>query len=150
MEKNRLLILKNLYGKTLDFKTEDLKEVALKVLAEKNIKKSVTLYLIDNTKIRELNKNFLKKDKPTNVLSFPSDEKNRLGDIYISIDYCVDESKETGLSSYELIVFYFIHSILHLLGYEHTLGKKEEKRMRKEEIRIFKKIFPEIELEDET
>lgn len=148
--KNRLIVIKNLYGGKSDFNIENLKGDILKVLSEKQIKKLINLYLLDNEKIKELNSRFLKKNKATNVLSFPSDEKNCLGDIYISIDYCIEESGETGLTTYELIVFYFIHSVLHLLGYDHTKSKKDEKIMRKEELRIFKIIFPEIELEDEA
>ncbi|MCX7990779.1 MAG: rRNA maturation RNase YbeY [Proteobacteria bacterium] len=149
-ETNKLILIKNLYGEKIDFKIGDLKEIIIKILKEKKIKKTVTLFLLNNEEIRKLNKEFLKKDKPTNVLSFPSDEKNKLGDIYISVDYCIYESKETGLTPFELIVFYFIHSLLHLTGYDHTISKKDEKLMRKEELRIFKKIFPEIDLEDEA
>lgn len=150
MVKNRQISIKNLYGKQLDFELNNLRGDIKKVVEEKGIKKKITLYLLDDKMIRDLNRRFLKKNKPTNVLSFPSDEKNNLGDIYISIDYCQNESKDTGLTTYELIIFYFIHSILHLLGYDHTLNKKEEKKMRTEEIRLFKIVFPNIELDDEA
>lgn len=145
-----MVVLKNLYDKELSFKLEELKIAIDKVIADKLIKKKIYLYLVNNDKIKELNKKFLKKDKPTNVLSFPSEEKNILGEVFISIDFCKDESETTGLSPFELVVFYFIHSVLHLIGYDHVKDKKEEERMRKEELRIFKKIFPALELEDEA
>jgi probable rRNA maturation factor len=120
------------------------------VAIQRGVKKKVNLYLVDNESIKELNYKFFNKDKPTNVISFPEEgDKKTLGEIVISVDYCNSETKETGLTQEELIIFYFIHGLLHLLGYEHIYGGKEEKRMRQEELKLFKKCFPEIELEDE-
>ncbi|MCX7770695.1 MAG: rRNA maturation RNase YbeY [Proteobacteria bacterium] len=143
-----MVTVKNQTSKEIDIK----KITALfnLVVHEKRVKKKVNLYLVDNEAIKELNRKFFKKNKPTNVISFPEEgDKKTLGEIIVSVDYCEKEQEETGLDREELIVFYFIHGLLHLLGYEHIHGGKEEKIMRKEELRLFRKCFPDIELEDE-
>ncbi len=145
-----MVVIKNLYSKDDDIGLEELKVLINKITDSKKIKKRIYLYLIDNEEIKKLNKEFLKKNKYTNVLSFPSYEKTMLGEIFISVDYCKKESPTTGLSPLELIVFYFIHGLLHLTGYEHIKDEKEEKKMRKEELRLFKLVFPDMDLEDEA
>lgn len=133
-----------------DINLERIIELSNFIAKEKGVKKKVSLYIVDNNTIKDLNRKFFKKDKPTNVISFPEyDDRKNLGEIVISIEYCKLEMEETGFNIEELITFYFIHGLLHLLGYEHIYGGKEEKKMRNEEIRLFKKCFPEIELEDE-
>ncbi len=145
-----MVVIKNLYSQDVGFSVDELKIPLNKVLEESKVKKRIYLYLIDNEEIKKLNRKFLKKNKYTNVLSFPAEEKNMLGEIFISVDYCKEESGATGLTTFELVVFYFIHAFLHLNGYEHIYGGKEEKKMRKEEIRLFKLVFPHIDLEDEA
>lgn len=143
-----MVTVKNQTDKKIDLKS--IVELINMVANDKGVKKKINLYLVDNETIKELNKKFFKKDKPTNVISFPEEgDKKNLGDIIISIDYCEYEREETGFNTEELLVFYFIHGLLHLLGYEHIYGGKEEKLMRKEELRLFKKCFPHVELEDE-
>lgn len=116
----------------------------------KKIKKKVNLYLVDDETIKVLNEKYFHKNRPTNVISFPSGDDNKsLGEIVISLPYCERETKDTGLTLEELVVFYYIHGLLHLMGYEHIYGGQEAKVMRKEEIKLFNLCYPEIELEDE-
>lgn len=140
-----MIIIKNIYKKGLP--TGDLKEKLDRVLREKKVTKRCYLYLVDNDEIQRLNKEFLGKNRPTNVISFPYDEKGLLGEIFISVPYCESEREVTNLEVDELICFYFIHGLLHLLGYEHIHGGKEAVAMEKEQERLFKLIFPEIEFE---
>lgn len=143
-----MVTVKNQTNKEIDLK--NIIQLVNMVADDKRVKKRINLYLVDNETIRELNKKFFKKNKPTNVISFPEEgDKKTLGEIIISLDYCEDEREETGFNTEELLVFYFIHGLLHLLGYEHIYGGKEEKLMRKEELRLFRKCYPDIELEDE-
>jgi len=87
--------------------------------------------------IRELNKRYRQKDAPTNVLSFCMQEgesfglhPDLLGDIVISLDTATREAQECGFDLAEMIDFYLIHGLLHLLGYHHD-HPKHEKMMRK-------------------
>jgi len=91
----------------------------------------VTLVFVDNRAIIRLNRQFLKKNAPTDVLSFPMREKGAdgkfyLGDIVISVPQAFKQcfSKEHGLE--RELEFLTIHGLLHLLGYEHSEGIEEE------------------------
>ena len=91
----------------------------------------VTLAFVDNRTIKRLNQEYLKKKTPTDVLSFPinekgADDKFYLGDIIISVPYTFKQSlpKEHGLER-ELKIL-TVHGFLHLLGFEHFEGMEEE------------------------
>ncbi|MCX7726159.1 MAG: rRNA maturation RNase YbeY [Chitinispirillaceae bacterium] len=83
------------------------------------------LIFCGNKKIRELNKIYRKKDKATDVLSFPFRDKDLLGEIYISIDKAEEQAKKFDTSLEKEILRLFVHGLLHLEGYEH---KKREDR----------------------
>lgn len=91
----------------------------------------ITLAFTDNRAIKKLNKQYLKKDAPTDVLSFPIGEKGAdgkyyLGDIIISVPQAFKQcfSEEHGLE--RELEFLTIHGFLHLLGYKHSEGIEEE------------------------
>lgn len=140
-----MVTVKNLSDEELPI--AEIKKKAERIAKEKLITKQVYLYLVDNSEIQRLNKEFFGKDKPTNVISFPYDEGKLLGEIFISVPYCKGEQEETNLRLEELILFYFIHGLLHLLGYEHIYGGRDEKAMEEEQMRLFGIIYPEIEFE---
>ncbi len=91
---------------------------------------------IDNNKIREINKEYRNIDRETDVISFaleddksfPKEEYRVLGDIYISIDKAISQSKEYGHSLKRELCFLTTHGLLHLLGYDH-MTKEDEKEM---------------------
>ncbi|MFH1945368.1 MAG: rRNA maturation RNase YbeY [Acidobacteriota bacterium] len=97
----------------------------------------ITLAFVPNREIKKLNRRFLQKDNPTDVLSFPVGEKAAdglyyLGDIIISpqIAFCNCRRKPHGLER-ELEIL-TIHGFLHLLGYEHDRDlEEEEEQIRK-------------------
>jgi probable rRNA maturation factor len=97
----------------------------------------ITLAFVNNKTIQELNHKFLKKNAPTDVLSFPvgekgSDGKYYLGDIIISVQKALDQSLEQEHSLEREMEILTIHGFLHLLGYEHFKGlEKEEKKIKK-------------------
>lgn len=99
-------------------------------------KAEVTLAFVSSRAIKKLNRDFLKKDAPTDVLSFPMGEKAAdgkfyLGDIIISPAYAFKQclKKKHGLER-ELEIL-TIHGFLHLLGFEHFKGlEEEEKKIR--------------------
>ena len=94
----------------------------------------LSISFVDDAEIQELNRDYLRRDKPTNVLAFPMREgkfpglhPNLLGDVVISIETARRQSNRFGLNEQEMILFLMIHGILHLLGHEHE-GKKSGAR----------------------
>jgi len=89
------------------------------------------LVLTGDKKIKELNNQFRGIDMPTDVLSFPTESRQKgthyLGDVIISVPRAKDQSKEAGHSLNEELVLLAVHGVLHLLGYDHSdaAGKAE-------------------------
>lgn len=104
----------------------------------------VSVTFVSNEEIRELNRIYRDKDCVTDVLSFPqyedlgdiSDEGIIcLGDVVICTEQALLQADEFGHSSERELVYLFVHSVLHLLGYDHKVGlDKEKMREREEEI----------------
>ncbi len=113
----------------------------------KNKKISLTLMLSNNKKIKKLNKIFKKKDKPTDILSFPLQKKIKiqnktyLGDIIISYNF-MSKKKEKKLFE-EKVIKTFIHGFLHLLGFDH-IKLKDYNKMIKQEQKIYKSVVKNI------
>ena len=110
-----------------------------------NKKIYLTLLLSNNKNIKKLNKKFRKKNKHTDVLSFPFQKKIRnlkeiyLGDIIISFNY-MNKPKNINDNEFRIkVVKIFIHGFLHLLGFNHV-KEKDYKKMLKQEQTIFKSI----------
>ena len=105
----------------------------------------LTLLLSNNKKIKILNNKFRKKNKHTDILSFPFNnniKKNKevyLGDIIISFDYMNKPKNITKLKFKEKVSKIFIHGYLHLLGFNHVKNK-DYKLMLNEEKKIFESI----------
>ncbi|WP_456470307.1 rRNA maturation RNase YbeY [Caminibacter sp.] len=101
--------------------------------------KDVELILTTDEEIKELNKTYRQKDKPTDVLSFPLENipGMPLGSIVISIDTAKKGAKEFSHSVEDEIKLLFIHGLLHLLGYDHETDNGE---MRAKEEQIIKKF----------
>ena len=116
-----------------------------------NKKVTFTLLLSNNKNIKKLNKVFRKKNKSTDILSFPLDKKIKiskntyLGDIIISYNY-LDKPKSQDLKLFkEKVVKIFIHGFLHLLGFNH-IKNKDYSKMLKEENLLFKAVKSKIYL----
>ena len=114
-----------------------------------NKKVTLTLLLSNNKNIKKLNNVFRKKNKPTDILSFPLDKKIKikkntyLGDIIISYNY-LDKPRSQDLKSFkEKVTKLFIHGFLHLLGFDHKKNKDYSK-MLKEENLLFKSVQSKI------
>jgi probable rRNA maturation factor len=98
---------------------------------------SATIAFVSDQRIRELNKQFRGIDKATDVLSFPSDEQNELGDIAISVQTAARQARENGLTLNGEIAQLILHGLLHLSGYDHETDHGE---MNKLELRLRKKL----------
>ena len=99
----------------------------------------VSITFCDNKYIRKLNKEYRNKDKATDVLSFPLYDFNEedddvfemedsvaLGDIVISLERAKEQAEEIGNSFMKEVAFLTIHSMLHLLGYDHERSKEDD------------------------
>lgn len=104
----------------------------------------VNVNFVDDEKIQKLNAKFRNIDKPTDVLSFPLGDNGKydvdpetgfqmLGDIVISVDHAMKQAERFGHSLQREIGFLTVHSMLHLLGYDHVNGGLEAVRMREKE-----------------
>ena len=110
-----------------------------------NKKVTFTLLLSNNKNIKKLNKAFRKKNKSTDILSFPLNKKikisknTNLGDVIISYNY-LDKPRSQDLKTFkEKVTKTFIHGFLHLLGFDHKKNKDHSK-MLKEENLLFKSV----------
>ncbi|MBQ8215347.1 MAG: rRNA maturation RNase YbeY [Clostridia bacterium] len=118
----------------------------------------VSVTFTDNEKIRELNAQYRSIDRATDVLSFPlfdedfeDEEELALGDVVLSLEKAQEQAKEYGHSFEREVAFLVVHSVLHLLGYDHETSKEDEKEMffRQEEVMKMLKLERKTDKEEE-
>lgn len=112
----------------------------------------ISLTFVDNEKIHELNKEYRGKDAPTDVLSFPmfengeieyddeSDEPCAIGDIVISLEKAKEQAEEYGHSLEREASFLAVHSVLHLLGFDHEVSEEDDEYMKESAEEILSSI----------
>ena len=112
----------------------------------------VSVTFTDNEGIRAVNSQFRGIDAPTDVLSFPLTEyesasfpvadepESSLGDIVISLERADEQAKEFGHSFEREIAFLTVHSMLHLLGYDHVNSDEEDMEMRRRQREILENM----------
>ena len=109
-----------------------------------NIEISISFLLTSNSEMKLLNQKYRNKNKPTNVLSFPMNEKienkNYLGDVVIACEKIIDESYEQNIKKYKYLSKMTIHGVLHLLGYKHDTDSQFNE-MNLIEKKILEKIY---------
>ena len=126
------------------------KKAIFEVLKEMDFKKKyyLSILLTNNNGIKKINNKYRKINKSTNVLSFPQNDerfiskkksKIILGDIVISLEKILKESKLQKKQSSDHLTHMVIHSILHLLGFNHE-KLKDFKIMKKTEISVLSKL----------
>uniref|UniRef100_A0A7C4Y9R6 Endoribonuclease YbeY n=1 Tax=candidate division WOR-3 bacterium TaxID=2052148 RepID=A0A7C4Y9R6_UNCW3 len=117
----------------LPFFEDEIIEIAKKVIKKEKIKGEISITIVDDEYMKELNRNYKNKNRTTDVVSFYYKENEKFktigGDIYISIEQASRQKKRNLLKELKLLV---IHGLLHLAGYNDTT-KKERKIMRKKE-----------------
>lgn len=79
----------------------------------------LSVALADDATVRNLNRDYRAKDKPTNVLSFPAAHGPLLGDVVIAYETLQREAVEEGVAPRDHLVLLTVHGLLHLLGYDH-------------------------------
>ncbi len=111
----------------------------------------VSVTLVDNEGIRELNKEHRDIDRETDVLSFPLGDDDgyevdpdndaiMLGDIVISLEKAAQQAQEYGHSYRREVAFLITHSLFHLLGYDHVNSEEEEKEMFGKQEKVLDKL----------
>lgn len=121
------IIINNENNYPLENSYEDtMKKIASLALQKEGLNDDyeIGLTFVTKDEIKDLNNEYRKIDKVTDVLSFPliddfASDETLLGDVVISYDVAVEQAKEYGHSLEREIMFLFTHSILHLLGYDH-------------------------------
>lgn len=95
------------------------KKLVEKMLKREKIAGGIDVTLVNDKKMRALNRRFRKKDRPTDVLSFSYGEKGVLGDVIISRDTTRRNARRYGISYRDELRRLVIHGVLHVLGYDH-------------------------------
>lgn len=136
--------------------SRQLRQVALKILSVSGCPDAeLSILIVGDRRIRQINRDYLQRDKATNVISFAQQEGEAvggatllLGDVVISAETAARDAAEAGLPLASELYFLLLHGILHLLGYDHERsGAAEAARMEAREEEIFtllRREFPEI------
>lgn len=107
---------------------------AIEILGNKDLKE-LSLVLVGDKKIRELNQKYRRQNRLTDVLSF-----EELNEIFICLPQAKRQAKALKHSLNTELTRLLVHGIVHLKGYEHERGGKEEERMREIEEKILQSI----------
>jgi probable rRNA maturation factor len=108
--------------------------------ARRGGRRSLTVALADDRRVRALNARDRGKDKPTNVLSYPSGERVFLGDVLLARQTVWREAKAQNKTPAEHVCHLVVHGALHLLGYDHETGAADAERMEALERRILARL----------
>jgi probable rRNA maturation factor len=123
--------------------------VAQRILTELGLLEAeLSLLFVDDLQIQELNRRYLRRDKPTNVLAFPMTQgefptlhPHLLGDLVISVETVKRQSNRFGLNEMEMVILLTIHGVLHLTGYDHEGTKKEAREMALKQRELFLRVI---------
>jgi probable rRNA maturation factor len=133
-----------------------LRSVARKILSASGCPDAqLSILIVDDVMIQEINRDYLNKDRSTNVISFAMQEgegggvqPDLLGDVVISAETAARDAAEAQTSFESELYFLLLHGILHLLGYDHERGSQAEaKRMEAREREIFSLVREEFLVE---
>lgn len=113
----------------------------------------LSLVIMDDEGIQELNRTYRGKDKPTNVLSFSMQEgefgditPGLLGDVVISVETAAREADQAGITLEERMSQLLVHGILHLVGFDHEQGEDQEREMTAKSLELLRQIEPNTDL----
>ena len=117
----------------------------------------LSILILDNAGIQQINRDYLQRDKATNVISFAMQEGEGaglnplvLGDVVISAERAAEDALDAGIAFEHELWFLLLHGILHLLGYDHERGTEEEAAlMEAKEREIFALLTCEFDLSAE-
>ena len=115
---------------TLEHDNKSIRQRALALFTTKarqavGLRGDLDVRITSNAEMRDLNRRFRRKNKPTDVLSFPSEEPNLAGDIAISAEIAADNAATLGHSLETELKILILHGLLHLAGYDHEIDNGE-------------------------
>jgi len=127
-----------------------IRKLARQILAELEVPEAeLSIVFVGDAQIQQLNRRYLNRDKPTNVLAFPMQEgpfsglhPQLLGDLVISVDTAKRQSNRFGLDDKGMITLLMIHGILHLIGYEHEGPRKRAQEMALRQKELLRLTLP--------
>lgn len=119
-----------------------------KILTELGLLEAeLSLLFVNDLQIQTLNRRYLHRDKPTNVLAFPMRKgefptlhPHLLGDLVISVETARRQSNRFGLNEMEMVILLMVHGVLHLIGYEHEGTKKGGREMAIKQKELFHSV----------
>ena len=107
----------------------------------------LSILVVDDSEIKTLNKKYLNRSSPTNVIAFPMKEgefsdinPQLLGDVVISIETTGREALQSGISTEERFAQLLVHGILHLFGFDHEKSEQDARKMDKKSNELLKLI----------
>ena len=109
----------------------------------------LSILVVDDSEIKTLNKNYLNRLGPTNVIAFPMKEGDfsdinpqLLGDVVISTETAGREALQSGISTEERFAQLLVHGILHLFGFDHEKSEQDARKMEKKSNELLRLIEP--------
>ncbi|NWF56445.1 MAG: rRNA maturation RNase YbeY [Syntrophaceae bacterium] len=100
----------------------------------------LTVVLVDDSEIARLNRQYFRRNRPTNVISFPmldgippSIRARILGDVVLSVETARRDAAEVGKKAEDEVLFLLIHGMLHLAGYDHEKSDEDRAKMEAKE-----------------
>jgi probable rRNA maturation factor len=108
---------------------------------------SITLIVTDNEFIRDINRRYRNQDSPTDIITFAyredpfprhDSEVEHLGDIYLSLERAFENSLEYSVDFISELKLLLVHGVLHLVGYDHEVSERDDKKMRDREQEILR------------
>lgn len=125
---------------------ELMQEWAQAVLSHEKCSGELHVRIVNNQNMQSFNRDYRKKDQPTNVLAFPFDathhphlESPIIGDIVLSSEYIVQEAQALQVDTTAHYAHMLVHGILHLLGYDH-LVEDDAVKMKQQEVAILNSL----------
>jgi probable rRNA maturation factor len=126
-----------------------IRRAAQRILAELGfLEAELSLLFVNDRQIQTLNREYLRRDKPTNVLAFSMREgefstlhPHLLGDLVISVETAKRQSNRFGLDGEEMVILLMVHGVLHLIGYEHEGTKKGAREMTLKQRELFRQVI---------
>lgn len=130
--------IKNVHGRKVD--NGFVRSITMETLKKEKRSGDISFLFTGNDYIRELNRKHRSVDRVTDVLSFPMNDEEILGDVVISLEKTEEQAAAYGQSFERELARLIIHGLLHLIGYDDS-GKQQKKRMEERQEQILKEVI---------